>query len=120
MDSLSSFWNVKGLSEYLALKSSKIYSMVEERQIPHYRINRQIRFKKSEIEKWLEEHKEPAVDTKIETKKVFRFIEKKADLDVDGIIKKAIEGVRGKRYTANHGKPDQIRGLRKEASDGTL
>jgi len=115
MDSQSSFLNVKGVSEYLALKKSTVYSLVEEKKIPHYRINRQIRFKKSEIDEWMEEHKEPAVDVREEAKKVFRSIEKKGDLDVNAIVKKTIESVKGRRYTSRQGKPDQIKGLRKEA-----
>jgi uncharacterized Zn finger protein len=47
-------------------------------------------------------------------KKVIGAIEKKADLDVDGIIEKAIEGVTKKRYIRSQGKPDH-KGRRKEA-----
>lgn len=120
MDSLSSFLNVKGVSEYLALKKSTVYSLVEEKKIPHYRIRRQIRFKKSEIDEWMEERKEPAVDARVEVKKVFRSIERKGDFDVNAVVKKSIEDVVGRRYTFRHGKPDRTRGLRKEVEDGYL
>ena len=120
MGSLSSFLDIKGVSEYLTLRKSKIYSLVEEKKIPHYRIGRQIRFKKSEVDEWMEEHKEPAVDVRVEAKKVFRSIEKKEGLDVDAIVKKTIEDVKGRRYTSRQGKPDQIKGLGKEVKHGTL
>ena len=41
-------------------------------------------------------------------------------MDIGKVVKKAIEGVNGMGYTALHGKPDRIKGLRKEVEDGTL
>jgi len=41
-------------------------------------------------------------------------------VDIGKVVKKAIEGVNGMGYTALHGKPDRIKGLRKEVEDGTL
>ena len=42
------------------------------------------------------------------------------DLDIERIIKKTIDEARGKRYTSDHGKLDQVKGLRKEVEDGTF
>jgi excisionase family DNA binding protein len=120
MDSVSSFLNVKGVSEYLALKKSAVYFLVETKQIPHYRVGRQVRFKKSDIDAWMEEHKEPAVDTKIETKKVFRSIEKKADMDLNRIIKRVVEQSKKKGYNLSQEKPGRIKDLGKEAEDGII
>lgn len=119
-DSRSGFLNVVEIAGCLGLKTSTVYTMVEERQIPHYRIRRQIRFKPSEIEEWLEERKEPVIDTGAQAKKVIRSIAKKADLDVDRIVKKAIEWVKEKQYTSPQEKPGRIKGLGKEVDDGTI
>ena len=119
MGSLSSFLIVKEVSEYLAFKASTVYSLVEEKKIPHYRIGRQIRFKKSEIDEWMEKQREKVVDVKVEARKV-RSIKKKRGLDVDRIVKKSIDEVKGRGYTSRNGKPDQTRGLRREVEDGTL
>jgi len=111
---LQEFLNTKAVASYLDLKRSTLYSLVEQRLIPHYRIGRQIRFKKSDVDEWLEQRKRPIMDISIQVKKVIGSIEKKADIDVDGMIEKAIEGVAEKRYTSSHGKPDR-KGRRKEA-----
>jgi excisionase family DNA binding protein len=44
---------VKELSAYLKLKEKTVYYLVETGQIPHYRINTLIRFKKEEIDSWM-------------------------------------------------------------------
>jgi excisionase family DNA binding protein len=119
-DLSSGFLNVQEIANYLELRKSSIYSLVEKKGIPHYRVGRLVRFKKAEIDEWMKEQKEEVVDVKVDVKKVFRPIEKKRDLDVNRIVKKAIEEVKGKRYTAGNGKPDLIEGLRKEVSNGTL
>jgi excisionase family DNA binding protein len=49
------FFTAKELSQYLNVKPKTIYSWVNKGEIPHYRIGKTIRFRKDEIEKWLEE-----------------------------------------------------------------
>lgn len=120
MDSLSSFLNVKGVSEYLTLKASSIYSLVEEKKIPHYRIGKQIRFKKSDIDEWMEQQKQEVVEIRVEANKIFKSITKKGNLDVDRIVKKTIEDVRGRRYTSLQEKPGRIKGLGKEEDHGIV
>jgi excisionase family DNA binding protein len=120
MDGLSSFLNVKEVSAYLALRTSTVYTMVEEKKIPHYRIGRQIRFKKSEIDEWMEEQKEPVIDARVEARKVISSLQRRPNLDVDRIVKKAIDEAEKRGYTSHYGKPDKNRGLRKEVEDGTL
>lgn len=112
---------IQEVSAYLKIKVSGLYSLVEERKIPHYRIGRQIRFKKSDIDIWMEGQRQGVVDVRVEARKILRSVQKKADLNVDRIVKKTIiDEVKGKRYNSDHGKPDQSRGLRKEVKDGTL
>ena len=118
-DSNSGFLNVAENAGYLGIKTSTVYSLVEAKQIPHYRIGRQIRFKKSDIDEWMEKQKEEVVDVRAEAKKIFTPIKKKADLDVDRIVKKAIEGVEEKQYTSFNGKSDH-KGLGKEVEYGSL
>jgi excisionase family DNA binding protein len=93
-----SFLDVREVAHYLKLRPSTIYSMAGNRKIPFYRIGRQLRFRKSEIDQWAERLKQPVVDVEMEGKKVIRSIEKKSDLDLDRIIKKVIDETRGKRY----------------------
>ena len=48
-------YSVKELSEYLGVKNSWVYSRVEKYKIPHIKVGKYPRFKKSEIDKWLKE-----------------------------------------------------------------
>jgi excisionase family DNA binding protein len=120
MDNLSSFLNVKWVSEYLVFKASTVYSLVEEKKIPHYRIGRQIRFKKSEIDEWMAGQKEPVVDAMVVARKVIGSLQKRSNPRIKRTIRKIIEEVKGGGYTVGNGKPDQIKGLGKEVSDGTI
>jgi len=97
------FVNVQEIANYLELRKSSIYSLVEKKGIPHYRVGRLVRFKKAEIDEWMKEQKEEVVDVNVEAKKVFRSIEKKRDLDVNRIVKKMVDEPKGKRYTFKHG-----------------
>jgi excisionase family DNA binding protein len=120
-ESLSlSFLDVRELAHYLRVRPSTIYSMAGNRKIPFYRLGRQLRFRKFEIDEWAQGLKQPVIDTGVEAKKVFRSIEKNPDLDINRIVKKAIEDNKKKIYTPPHGKPDQTKGLRKEVKDGNL
>jgi excisionase family DNA binding protein len=116
----SDFMIINEVSGYLQLKVSTVYKLVEEKKIPHYRIGGQIRFKKSDIDQWMERQREEIVDVKVEANKIIRSLEKGPAQDVDGIVKKAIEEAKGKGYTSEHGKPDRIKGLRKEVKHGSL
>lgn len=119
-DLSSGFLNVQDIAGYLKLPRSTVYSLVEAKQIPHFRVGRQIRFLKEDIDQWMIERKEEVVDVKVETRKVISSLQRRPNLDVDRIVKKAIDEAKGKRYTSSNGKPDLIRGLGKEASNGTL
>jgi hypothetical protein len=59
------------------------------------------------------------VDIKKEAENIMKGLNR-SRLDINRVVKNNIEGASGKGYTALHGKPDQIKGLRKEAEDGTL
>jgi excisionase family DNA binding protein len=116
----SGFLKIQDIANYLGIKTSTLYSMVEEKKVPHYRIGRLIRFKKSEIDEWMGEQKEGVVDVKMEAKKVIRSIEKRSDLDLDRIMKKAIEQSKKKGYNFPQEKPGGIEGLETEVNHGLV
>lgn len=116
----SSFLDAREVAHYLNVRPSTIYSMAGNRKIPFYRLGRQLRFRKFEIDQWAQGLKQPVIDVKMEAKKVLRSIEKKSDLDINRITTKAIEEAKGKSYTCCHGKPDHVKGLGKEVKDGSL
>jgi hypothetical protein len=43
-----------------------------------------------------------------------------SNVHIDKVVKKSIAEIKVDRYTPNHGRPDQDKGLRKEVSSGTL
>jgi excisionase family DNA binding protein len=54
-------FDVKGLSEYLKVDTSWIYKHVSLKSIPHFKVGKYTRFRKKDIEKWIESHKIPSL-----------------------------------------------------------
>ncbi|MBI3606690.1 MAG: helix-turn-helix domain-containing protein [Nitrospirae bacterium] len=55
---MAELWDIKELSAYLGIKRSTLYAHIPE--IPHYKINRLVRFRKEEIDAWLAgQHHDP-------------------------------------------------------------
>ncbi len=46
------------VARYLKISKSKIYYLVQRREIPHFRIGRNVRIKESELMKWLDMHQD--------------------------------------------------------------
>ncbi len=56
------FLTVKEVSKLLKISKSKLYELVERREIPHYRLGEKgkrgaIRFKLDDVQEWLKERK---------------------------------------------------------------
>jgi excisionase family DNA binding protein len=113
------FLNIDELSQYLSLKKSNLYSKVERKEIPFYRVGRLIFFKKDEIDTFMDKCRVQCFDIKKEAERVMKS-ENRSRVDVNKVVKKAVEEASEKRYTSGYGKPDQVKGLRKEVEDGTL
>ena len=50
---------IKELSEHLGVAVGTIYSWTFMKVIPYYKIGRLVKFDEAEIDKWLEERKQP-------------------------------------------------------------
>ena len=46
---------------YLKISKSKIYYLVQRKEIPHVRIGRNVRIKESDLTKWLDKHNNPTM-----------------------------------------------------------
>lgn len=113
------FLTIDELSQYFGVKKSNLYSKVERKEIPFYRWGRLIMFKKEEIDVFMEKCRVECFDIKKEAERVMKGANR-PKMDIDRVIKKAVDDAREKEYTPSHGKPDHIKGLRKEVKDGGL
>jgi excisionase family DNA binding protein len=116
---MNEFLSIDELSEYLSVKRSTLYAHVESGELPHYRVGRLIRFKRSEVDRWMESRRHEIADVDSKARVILKA-RNKGSLNVDKIIKKSIDDAKGKDYTLPRGKPDQIKALRKEVSNGSL
>ena len=118
--SLREFLTIDEVSECLGIKKSSLYGKVERKQIPYYKIGHLLRFKRSEIDSWVEKLKSEPVDPKKEAKKRVRG-NSRARAGINAIVKKSIAEVKGLTYNPDQGKPDRtFRGLGKEVKNGSL
>ena len=49
------------VAKYLQISKAKIYYLVQRKQIPHIKIGRNVRITESDLIKWLEKQKNPAM-----------------------------------------------------------
>src|SRR5574337_912900 len=96
------FVTIKELSKFLKVKESTLYSWVHYGLIPFHKLNGLVRFDMEEIEAWISASRN-------EPQRQEFSIMKKPPQDIDGIIKKAVDSIRGKEYNPSIGKPGQIK-----------
>ncbi len=111
--------NIDELSDYVKIKKSSLYSKVARREIPHYKIGHLLRFKRSEIDLWVEESKVETLNPRERAKKILRGTGN-STTDIGALVKETIAEAKAIHYTPVKGKPDPTRGLRKEVKDGSL
>jgi excisionase family DNA binding protein len=118
-DGQERYLTINEVSQYLNVKPSTLYLWAKSGKMPHYRLNRMVRFRKADIDTWMESHRSESIE---KSKKVSGFLKvmNKPRMNIDSLVKKSIDEVKGNRYTPSHRETRPIRDLRKEVSDGTL
>ncbi len=101
---------IKDLSVFLKVKESTLYSWVHEGTIPFYKLNGLLRFNMDEILDWVNSSKAIQVQERLS-------IKRPETQDINSLIKKAVEGVKGKGYNPSKRETSLNQGLRKEVSD---
>jgi excisionase family DNA binding protein len=113
------FLNIHEVSQYLGIKPGTLYAMAESRAIPHYKIGRLVRFRKSEIDEWMRENKRDYVPSENAAP---RFPGKtNKHLNVGEIIRKSIDKAKQECYNISNGKIGPNQGPReKGGKNGAL
>ena len=98
--------SIKEISEFLKVKEPTLYSWVRNGHIPSYKLNGLVRFDMDELRQW--------VKSKTISRNVTIRSKKLRVMDIDNIIKKAIDGVTGKGYNPSKRETSPSQGLKKE------
>jgi excisionase family DNA binding protein len=98
------FLTIQEVSEWLRVKPSTLYAKVESGDIPHYKVGRLVRFKREDVDDWMEKHRQDPSDADKRVKAILKSTNKDATVDIYGIVKKVIEEVKGNVYTSGHGR----------------
>lgn len=112
------YWDIRDLSNYLKVKMKTLYALVPE--IPHYRVGKLIRFRKQEIDSWMEHKRGMACGQGVTSGNHRVRRQGKGNADIDRLIRKAIDQSKGESYNPEHGKSDRSKGPRKETTHGSL
>ena len=98
---------IKELSEFLKVKQSTIYAWVHNGTIPFYKFNGLLRFDMDEVQEWVK-------GSKATSPNIPKSFKKSSNLDVDAIVKRAVESARPRRYNPVKRETSLNQGLRKE------
>jgi len=118
-----SYWSVDDASRYLGVKPTTIYEWAKGGEIPHYKVHKMIRFRKGEIDAWMERHREDCSVVEKKAKRVLEMVEgsrKSLKPDVDRVVRKSIEEVERGNNNDYNGNQTKVKGLRKEVKSGNL
>jgi hypothetical protein len=97
--------------------------MVKRGDLPAYNLNGKKRFKKEEIDVWMATHKGNGISAYERRNRVLETIKgarASGKLDIDGLVRDAIEEATKNSYNGDHGNQTRIKGLGKEVDNGDL
>ena len=112
------FWDIQDLSNYLKVKIKTLYAMIPD--IPHYRVGKLIRFKKKEIDVWMENTRVKDHGRINKSRNMRAKRSEKGNTHIEKLIRKVIDQTQNEGYNPSHGKSDRIEGPRKEINNGSI
>jgi len=106
----SDFWDVQRLSAYLNIKSCTLYAWAAQGRIPCLKIHGLVRFRKDEIDQWLDSFQERPKAAESPRVRASAF-------DIDRVIARAKRAA----YNSPHGETrPRSSPIGKEAADGAV
>lgn len=87
------YLKIEDISAYLNIKKKTLYAMVESGEIPHFRIGRLIRFKRDDVDLWMEAKKVIGSNPTGKPKRLFKS--NKRNQYIDKVVRKTIDGLTG-------------------------
>jgi len=114
---LKEFLSIDELSEYLSMKRSTLYALVESGELPHYRIGRLIRFKWDEVVQWMESHRREERHVDRKGRDILKAVNRPR-ADIDSLVKKGIAQVKGVKYNPSSG--NQVESSTRKGGDHGL
>jgi excisionase family DNA binding protein len=119
VDKSEKFLTVFEVASLLSVRPSTVYRWVSLKEIPHYKLGRIVRFKRKDLEAWVEGFRKERVDQERTARKILRAISRETQ-DIDHIIKKSIAETKGLKYTPSQEKPGRVKSLREEVEHGAI
>jgi excisionase family DNA binding protein len=96
------FWSIKEVSEYLNIRQSTLYCWAKTGEIPHYKLGKIIRFKRADIDVWMENHKREGISVDKKVRGILRGMNRPI-ADINHLVKKTIEQTKGVKYNSPSG-----------------
>ena len=124
------YFTIDALAAYLSIKPKTLYARIKE--IPHYKVGRLVRFRKDEIDVWMQKHRvgkeendqdekqgqesaTPATEPAPNPLRAPRSRRIKGPItDIKQMARNTIDEVTAEYYSSGHGKSDQVKGSGKE------
>jgi len=123
-ESHNKYLSINSLSAYLQIKPKTLYARIKE--IPHYKVGRLIRFRREDVDAWMEQHRvakgekeqEPpktATESTPKPPRVRKSRKRRGPItDTKRMARNTIDQVTAAYYSSGHGKSDQVKGSGKE------
>jgi excisionase family DNA binding protein len=119
VDKSEKFLTVPEVASILSVKQSTVYQWAKSGEIPHYRLGRIVRFKRKDVEAWVEGFRKERVGEEKKAREILRVVSR-GPQDIDPVIKKSIAEIKGNRYNPPQEKPGRVKGLREEVEHGAI
>ncbi len=114
---MDTLWTAEQVANVLNCKPSSVYSWAKEGKIPAFKLNGCLRFNSKEIEEWIESNRLRPTNT---DRKAKQILSSTREVDINAILRKAIDSSKGSDIISEKGKPDLNRAQEKGGKNGAL